>query len=347
MIVLGVDSHKDTLTAAAVDAQTGRLLATLCVPADTAGYSDLLAWAMGMDADRVWAIEDCRHLTGGIERALLAAAEVAHRVAPRLMAGARSGARTTGKTDPIDAQACAAALLRYPDLPRVVRDGRTHSVRLLVSHREDLVQERTRMQSRLRWLLHDLGIERGIKPRTLDQAVTLDSVSRALRRMPASDMRVRLSRELVRDVRAATRRINALEREVDQLTRSICPNLRSIEGCGALTAGKIIARTEGIAFASDDKLAMLCGTAPLDASSGRQQRHRLNRRGDRQLNAAMHRIAVTQIRMHTPARQYMSNATERGKTKTEALRMLKRKITRRVHRALVQDLTPNQAIGLT
>jgi transposase len=342
-----VDSHKDTLTCAAVDAASGRLLATTCVPADVQGCRELVEWAMGLDAERVWAVEDCRHLTGALERTLLAAGERAHRVAPKLMAGARSGARTTGKTDPIDAQACATALLRYPDLPPVARDEIAHGVRLLSAHREDLVQERTRMQSRVRWLLHDLGIESSIAPRTLDRKQMLDKVSRQLRRRDRADMRVRISLEIVRDVRAATRRINELERELDTLTKQIAPSLREIEGCGALTAAKIIARTEGVAFASDDKLAMLCGTAPLDASSGRQQRHRLNRRGDRQLNAAMHRIAVTQIRIHDPARTYIANATERGKTKTEALRMLKRKITRRVHRALVQDMNTNQAIGLT
>ncbi len=343
MIVIGVDSHKDTLTAAAVDATTRRVVATRCVPADSAGYAELLGWADGMDLDRVWAIEDCRHLTGGIERALLARSERAHRVAPRLMAGCRSTARSNGKTDPIDAEACAIALIRYPDLPAVARDDVSHSIRLLVNHREDLVQERTRVQSRLRWILHDLALEGDIAARTLDRSNVLDRVARKLRQLDRTDTRVRICLELVSDIRAATKRITSLERELDQLTRAACPNLRAVEGCGALTAAKIVARTHGATYATDHKLAMLAGTAPLDASSGRQQRHRLNRRGDRQLNAAMHRIAVTQMRMYEPARTYLANATERGKTKTEALRMLKRKITRRIHTALIRDFAAEQA----
>ena len=199
------------------------------------------------------------------------------------------------------------------------------------------------MQARLRWLLHDLELEADIPARTLDQRVTLDRVARRLRQLDRSDMRVRISLELVSDIRSATKRINDIERELDQLTRTSA--LREIEGCGALTAAKITARMHGVTCTTDDKFAMLAGTAPLDASSGRQVRHRLNRRGDRQVNCALHRIAVTQIRMHPPARAYVDNAMARGKTKTEALRMLKRKIARRVHHALTLDHQTAQALA--
>jgi transposase len=343
VIVIGVDSHKDSLVVAAVDSGSRQVVARTVAPATVRGAQGLVDWANGLDLDRVWAIEDCRHLTGAVERVLLERGEQGHRVAPRLMAGSRAMAKTTGKTDDIDAEACAVALIRYPDLPPIVRDERAHAVRLLHSHREDLVQERTRVQARLRWLLHDLELEAGIAARTLDQRVTLDRVARRLRRLDRSDMRVRISLELVGDIRSATKRINDIERELDQLTRTSA--LREIEGCGALTAAKIAARMHGVTCATDNQFAMLAGTAPLDASSGRQLRHRLNRRGDRQLNCALHRIAVTQIRMHPPARAYVDNAMARGKTKTEALRMLKRKIARRVHHALRTDNQPAQALA--
>lgn len=343
VIVIGVDSHKDSLVVAAIDPGSRQVVARTVAEATVRGSEQLVDWANGLDMDRVWAIEDCRHLTGALERVLLARGERGHRVAPRLMAGARSLAKASGKTDDIDAEACAIALIRYPDLPRVVRNEQAHAVRLLASHREDLVQERTRIQARVRWLLHDLELESDIPARTLDQRVTLDRVARKLRQLDRNDMRVRISLELIADIRSATKRVNDIERELDQLTRGSA--LRDIEGCGALTAAKIAARMHGVTCTTDDKFAMLTGTAPLDASSGRQVRHRLNRRGDRQLNCALHRIAVTQIRMHPPARAYIDNAMARGKTKTEALRMLKRKIARRVHHALRIDNQPAQALA--
>ena len=115
-----------------------------------------LAFAAGHGEQRIWAIEDCRHVSGGLERFLLGAGETVLRVPPSLMAGARKGARTRGKSDPIDALAVARAAIREPDLPRAFLAGPEREIALLVNYRSRLVSERTRHSKRLRWLLHDL-----------------------------------------------------------------------------------------------------------------------------------------------------------------------------------------------
>jgi transposase len=159
MVILGIDAHKRTHTLVAVD-DAGRKLAERTVPATPEGHLQALQWAARW-VDRRFAIEDCRHVTRRFEADLLAAAEAVVRVPPQLMAGARRGSRQRGKSDPIDALAVARAALREPELPIAQLDGPAREVRLLVDHREDLVAERTRIQNRLRWHLHELfpGLE--------------------------------------------------------------------------------------------------------------------------------------------------------------------------------------------
>jgi transposase len=156
MVLLGVDPHKDTHTVVAVD-QAGRQLGQTTVAARTLGHGELLGWAcQRWPEERLWAVEDCRHVTGRLERDLLAAGERVVRVPPRLMAGARHAVRALGKSDPIDAPAVARAALGEPDLPTAGHDQASWEVKLLVDHREHLVAERTRAINRLRWHLHRL-----------------------------------------------------------------------------------------------------------------------------------------------------------------------------------------------
>jgi transposase len=336
MIVIGTDPHKQSHTAAALDAQTVECVDELTVRARQEGHERLLGWAQELDEERVWALEDCRHVSGGLERFLLRAGERVVRVPPKLMAGARKGAREFGKSDPLDAKAVARAALRegLETLPQARLSGPERELALLLDHREDLVAERTRIQQRLRWLLHDLepGIE--IRERSLDQSSTLKQLQGRLRRMQQTT-EVRICRELVRRCTELSRRANELERELTALVRRQAPQLLALPGCGALTAAKLIAEVAGAErFGSDARLAMLAGVAPLDASSGKQLRHRLNRKGNRQLNLALHRIAVTQARIHGPARDYLARRQAEGKTKREALRALKRHLVRRVFRIL-------------
>jgi transposase len=141
--------------------------------------------------------------------------------------------------------------------------------------------------------------------------------------------------ELVDDCRRITRRVNQLEREITTLVSEHFPELIAIPGCGALTAAKLVGEIAGIErFSSDSKLAMHAGVGPLEASSGNRQRHRLNRKGNRQLNAALHRIAVTQCRIHEPAKLFMTKKMREGKNNREALRCLKRHLVRLIFRTL-------------
>jgi transposase len=336
MMVFGTDPHKLSHTVAALEARTAECVDELTVKAREAGHERLLAWARELDDERVWAIEDCRHVSGGLERFLLRSGERVVRVPPKLMAGARSSQREFGKSDPIDARAVAAAAIRegIETLPQARLSGPERELALLLDHREDLVAERTRVQNRLRWLLHDLDPEIEIPERALDRERWLKRLAGRLARREQT-AQVRVLRAQLRRCRELTREANALERELLAMVRRHAPQLLALPGCGPLTAAKLIAEAAGAErFASDAKLAKLAGVAPLDASSGKQQRHRLNRKGNRQLNLALHRIAITQARVYPPAKQYLARRQAEGKTRKEALRALKRHLARRVFRIL-------------
>jgi transposase len=339
LIVVGVDAHSDTHTAAAVDRQTAERLGLLEVRARAAGHLELLEWARRLGAERVWAIEDCRQLSSGLERVLLEAGERVVRVAPKLMADQRRAARSFGKSDPIDALAAARAAIREPDLPVATPPGEEYELGLLVDHREALVLECVRHQRRLRDYLHRIDPELVPALRGTAKTANLNRLSRQLARMPQS-MEVRICRELIGRVRELAKRIVELAREIAGYVRRMRPELLAIPGCGIITAARILAEIAGIErFATEARLASYAGVAPLDASSGRQQRHRLSRAGNRQLNRALYTIAVTQMRIHPAARDYLERAMQRGKTKREALRSLKRHLVRVIYRVLTSTHT--------
>jgi transposase len=331
MIVIGVDVHKHSLTAVAVD-ETGRLLAERTLQG---GEDGLVAWACELDSERVWAVEDCRHVTGALERQLVAAGERLLRVPPKLTAPERRAGRARGKSDSIDALAAARASLREPRLDRPrAGEERLRELKLLVVHRDDLVDERRRAQQRLRWHLHELDPTLTIAPGALDRAVQLERVSRWLARREQT-VRVRIARDLVGRCRTLTRAIIELERELALITAQIAPALLELPGCGALTAAKLLAEIGPIErFQTDAQLARHGGVAPLEASSGRVRRHRLDRGGNRQLNCALHRIAVTQARIHPAARAYLERKQAEGKSRREAIRCLKRQLARVVFNTL-------------
>jgi transposase len=293
----------------------------------------------------MWAVEDCRHVSTRLERALLAAGETVVRVPPKLMAGARSSARTRGKSDPIDALAIARAALREPDLPLARHDDTSRTLKLLVDHRDDLVIERTKMANRLRWHLHELDPELDIPARGLNRLNLLDRLITWLAEQSRPDrlgqVLARLAAELLTDIRAATVRINALEREINTLARQAAPRLMTLPGAGGLTTAKIVGETANITrFRSEACFAMHAGVAPIPASSGRTQRHRLARGGNRQLNAALHRIAITQVRITaSPGQLYYQRRRAQGDTAMEALRALKRRLARVVFNLLQADTT--------
>jgi transposase len=339
MIVIGTDTHKQTHTCAAVFAGNGQLAGELTASAREPGFRELLAWGRSLEKERTWAIEDCRHVSGSFERFLVASGERVVRVPPKLMGESRRGERAVGKSDPIDALAVARAALREgPEtLPAAHLDEAALRVKLLLDHREDLVKARTEDQCRLRWHLHDLWPEMEIPTGALDRIVWLERTARKLSRAEQST-RVQIARELLAEIRRRTRRASRLEREIGVLVKEQAPELLALEGCGALTAAKLIAETAGAGrLASDAKFARLAGVAPIPASSGKRIRHRLDRGGNRQLNCALHRIAVTQGRVHAPAREFLARKQAEGKSRMEALRCLKRHLARRVWRLLINS----------
>lgn len=334
-VVIGVDAHKRSHTFVAVD-DLGRELATKTVAATTEGNLAGLAWANRWPA-RSWAVEDCRHLTRRLEADLLRAGETIRRVPTRLMADARKGGRQPGKSDPIDALAVARAALREPGLPAARLDGAARNVRLLVDHREDLVNERTRIQCRLRWHLHELAPDLDVPAKSLRRRVVLDRVRAHLAGLDGLVAAIAI--ELVDRCVELTRRADELEKQLRALVADLAPSLLGIPGCGVLTAAKIIGETAGVdRFKSKDAYARFNGTAPIPAWSGNPNRQRLNRGGNRQVNAALHRIAVTQLRMDCAGRAYVDRlVTTGGKTKTEALRLLRRRLSDVVFRTLLTD----------
>jgi transposase len=346
MVILGIDAHKRTHTAVAID-EAGRKLGEKTTSSTTTEANlELIRWADGFGPDRRFAVEDCRHLSRRLEADLLAAGETLVRVPPKLMAHARDAARTYGKSDPIDALAVARAAWREPDLPLARLDGPSRDLRLLVDHREDLVRERTSQVNRLRWHLHELDPAWDPAPRVLVRFKHLDELSARLEGLEGTVAWV--ARDLVARIRELTTAANELERRIVEAVGALSPALLSLAGVGALTAAKIVAEVADVRrFRSKDAFARHNGTAPLPVWSGNRIRHRLSRTGNRQLNAALHRIAITQMRIHDDAKAYLGRRIAMGNTKTEALRVLKRKLSDVVFRALIADAdtTGSAALG--
>ena len=333
MIVIGVDVHKHSLTAVAVD-ELGRERGAWSGPVGVG----LLVWARSVDGERLWAVEDCRHVTRGLEQSLVGQGERLVRVPPRLTAPQRRRGRTRGKSDRIDALAVARAALQEPllDGPRAGEET-LRELKLLVDHRDDLVAERRRCQQRLRWHLHELDPTLQVPLGALDRAVWIDRLGRQLARREQTTQ-ARIARDLLGRCRTLTRSISDLDRELHERTATIAPRLLQLPGCGPLSAAKLLCEIGPIdRFRSDSQLARHAGVAPLDASSGKHQRHRLDRGGNRQLNCALHRIAVTQGRVHAPARAYLERKQNEGKSRREAIRCLKRQLARTVYTTLKNE----------
>ena len=350
MIVIGSDPHKSSFAFGAADVGTGELRSSESVEASAGGFERALRWGRGLDPERVWAIEDCRHVSGRFERFLVARGERVVRVPPKLMAAARRGGRQPGKSDPIDAIAVARAALRegVETLPAAELDERALEIRLLCDHRDDLVKDRSDEQRRLRWHLHDLFGDQQIPAGALDRGKWLDKIARQLSRCEQT-VRVRIAREQVRSIRQRTRRVRELEREIAVLVADYAPQLLDEPGCGPLTAAKLVGELAGAErFKTDAQLARAAGVAPIPASSGRHDRHRLDRGGNRQLNCALHRIAVTRGRIDPDTAAYLARKQAEGKSRMEALRCLKRHLARRIHHLMTNNAnTPTPTPALT
>jgi transposase len=334
MVTLGTDSHKQSHTVVAVD-ENGRQVAELRVAATQAGHIQALVWARQWP-ERRWAMENCRQLSRGLERDLLTAGEQVLQVSPKLMGTSRRAGRELGKSDPIDALAVARVCLREPNLPIARLEGRSRELKLLVDHREDLVGERTRIQNRLLWHLHELEPGWVIACSGLTRGVVLKEV--ASRLQAHHGVVAEIASELVERLAELTASVNRLQRRIETLAAELAPSLLALPGCGGLTAAKLVAETADVRrFHSKDAFAMHNGTAPIPVWSGNQQRHRLNRGGNRQLNVALHRIAITQLRLGGQAGAYIGRRMSLGDSKTEAIRALRRQLSDEVYRRLRTD----------
>jgi transposase len=339
MVVIGLDPHKASHMLAAVIPATGIVAGTHEAASSIEGMERALLWGRQLDAERVWAIEDCRHVSGRIERLLVARGETVVRVAPKLMAGVRRSARERGKSDVIDATAVARAAVRegVECLPAARLDEQALEIRLLLDYHDDLVADRSDTQRRLRWHLHDLFGDLGIPLGGLDRSVWLDKFARKLSREPQT-ARVRIAREQIRDIKDKTRRIRALVAELETLVGAYAPQLLAEVGCGPLTAAKLIGEIAGAdRFTTDAQLARTAGVAPVPVSSGRSDRRRLDRGGNRQLNLALHRLAVNKARLDPVTASYLQRKQAEGKSRLEALRCLKRHLARRIFRLLATN----------
>src|ERR687898_2177011 len=215
MIVLGADTHKRSHTIAAVAAATGELLGEQTVAVGEHGFGILLQWARGLDQERVWALEDCRHVSGSLERFLIERGERVLRIPTHLSANARKGARQRGKSDPIDALAVARAALQegLASFPAAHLDGPELDLRLLVDHRERLVRQRVALNSTLQWHLHDLWPELELPGSSLFYGKWSPRIARRLARAEQT-MRVGIARDELRRIRELTQTIKALEAEI-------------------------------------------------------------------------------------------------------------------------------------
>lgn len=342
MVVVGADVHKRSHTFVVVD-EVGRKLGEKTVKATTDGHHTAIMWAREQfGVELIWGIEDCRNMSARLERDLLGAGQKVVRVPTKLMAATRKSARTKGKSDPIDALAVARAVLREPDLPVASHDQVSRELKLLTDRRDVLVAQRTSAINRLHWHVHDLDPERSAA------LGSLNTVKHQKALMAWLDERSGLVAEIARaeltDIIRLTVEINTLAKRLAAGAHQAAPALLQIPGCAELTAAKIVGEAAGISrFKSEAAFACHCGVAPIPAWSGASAgQMRLSRAGNRQLNAAIHRIVLTQIRMTGSAGQiYFQKLLEAGKTKAAARRCIKRRIARRVYQALHQDAPRN------
>jgi len=330
MAAIGIDTHKRTLAACALD-DVGAVLDERVFDCDVAGFAALAAWVrasasaarIGVEGSASYGAPVARHLAGlGFE---------VREVPPQLSRRERGRTRRAGKSDPGDALAIARVTLREPDLPPVRLEDRTEELGLLVDTREEVVVAQTRARNRLH--AHLVVLLPGYA-RTAGQLVSrrqLAAIEAALD--PLAGTRAELARDLLAEIRTLGRRADELEGRIAVLVAG--HPVLGLPGVGPLTAARLIAETGDVRrFRSPDAFAMLAGVAPIPASSGETRRMRLNRGGNRRLNRAMYTIAMSQAWHHPPAMAYLTRKRSAGMSWSEALRCLKHRISRPVFRLL-------------
>ncbi len=335
MITIGVDPHKSSHTAIALD-DGGQVLGQLRVPANRAMLRRLGSWAEPWP-ERTWAIEGASGLGHLLAQQLVAAGEAVVDVPAKLAARARQLDRGHGrKTDGIDAHAVATVAQHHHALRRVVREDNASVLRLLSDRRDELAAERRRVVNRLHRLLRDL--RPGGAPTELSAEFAARLLGRIRPKGPADAERKRLARQLVADIRRLDRVLADNRRRCAAAVAASGTTLTTIFGISDVLAAKILGHTGDIRrFASADHFASYTGTAPIEVSSGEVTRHRLSRSGNRSLNNALHLAARVQVMHPGPGREHFERKLAEHKSSTEALRSLKRQLAKVVYRHLVAD----------
>lgn len=334
MSAIGIDTHKATLACCLVD-DLGTPIDERTLPNDPAGLVTLVAWVRSLDPVPVVGIEGSASYGAAAARALVAVDLPAREVPPMLSRRERRTTRRAGKSDPGDALAIARVVVRERELPPVRVEDASTELGLLVAARDRLLAEATRVRNGVHAQL--LVLLPGYAGTAPNLVATRNR--RTVRVMLRGRTGVRADL-----VRADLDRLERLEREAKALERVIVQRvavhraLLAIPGVGAITAATLLGRIGDVSrIGSHHRMAMLAGVAPIPASSGRTSRVRLNRGGDRRLNRAFYTIALTQARIHPPARAYLERKLAEGKGWREAIRCLKRQLVRVVFRALLDD----------
>jgi transposase len=335
-LVIGVDTHLDTHAAAICDGR-GRVVTQLQVPATAAGYTRLLAWARSAAGDSpvVWAVEGTRHYGLGLARHLVSQGEQVSEIDSTR----HVGKRRMGKSDPIDAVRAARELLARPHAAQMRADGDREALRLLMIDRDNAVQPAKTARTALAAVLVTAPAPLREQLRHLPRERRAAECA-ALACPPGADRQTTVLHQtltrLGQRIAALAGAAADLEVQISQLAEEMAPGLVAAEpGLGALSAAQILLSwSHAGRIRSEAAFAMLSGTAPVPVSSGRTDRHRLNRLGDRQLNRALHMIAVTRMRCHPATLAYVQRRRAEGKTDREIRRCIKRYLARHLYRAL-------------
>ena len=335
MHFIGIDAHKDTLAAAIIDEQ-GRQLDAQTFANEADGHSQLGQWAARFETSRI-GIEGSGSLGRQAALTLQAAGFLVVDVPPQLTALGRRHGRNHSKTDPIDALIIARIVLRDQELPAVRASGQLEDARLLVHYRRELIAERTRLASRLHSDLEQPRPGYQIVVRHLTTLRQLNLAYNLLAELVC--IRARIARQRVARLRALCLEIDQLTAELRSLVAGFATALTTITGIAELSAAEILAEVGDVhRFRTKAQFAMANGTAPVSASSGRTNRHRLNRGGNRQLNRILHFIALTQVSRSPEGRAYYDRKRSEGRSKQDALRCLKRRISDRIFQTLRRNL---------
>jgi transposase len=334
-VAVGVDSHKSSFAVAVVD-EVGRDVGVRQFLNNPKGHSRAIKWITGFDLDVV-GIEGSGNYGAGLARALLAAGITVQEVPPFLTARERRRTPSQGKSDPADARAIARSTLRGEGLCDPMHDGPNADLKLLVDHRDQLIRARQRVANRTHTMLarNFPGYEGKVARLSTKKGI------RAARTVIATSDSV--AGELIADnlteLEALDARIAAGEKRIAEAVAATGTSLSALKGIAALTAAKFLGEVnDPRRLRSDAAFAMLNGSAPLPASSGNNIRHRLNRGGNRQLNRALHIMAMTLRRCDEETKTYFNRRLAEGKTKREAMRALKRHLSDVVYRCLMADL---------